>query len=426
MLDRKKGPPIFTEYDLRFDDYSSYNLPNGIEVTEINSGTQDIVKVDFIIRSGRVKEEKIGVAKAAIRLMREGTSTHNSEEIAHHFDFYGTSIKIIGGMDYSSISLVTMTRFFDEVFDIWMSLITDPAYDLNELEKYKQVQSQKLKNQLTKNDVLSYRKLTEVIFGEDHPYGYNTEPEDIHKISRQELFDFHNAYIKSRDSFVVISGHYSAHIKKKITDTFSSLNWSDTPSPATFYKKELSHQTIKIPTDNTHQTSIKIGRLLFDCEHEDRGDFAVLNTVLGGYFGSRLMKNIREEKGYTYGIYSIADLWRHGGYFYITTDVGNQYLEQTLEEIYKEIDLLRSTLIEDDEMKMVRNYMLGQSLNLIDGPFAKAQLIKNLKIKKMAVEDFYNRIERIKNINPHSIRDMAEKYLDQNTFTTVLAGGNSV
>jgi len=150
----------------------------------------------------------------------------------------------------------------------------------------------------------------------------------------------------------------------------------------------------------------------------------VLNTILGGYFGSRLMRNIREEKGYTYGIYSSFDAWLREGYFYISTDVGAEYTEKTMEEIAVEIGKLKQYPVEEAELKMVKNYLLGQSLNLIDGPFATAQLIKSLKAKNLDLNTFEKAVETIKKIDASRLTELANTYLDTESFTTVLVGNN--
>ena len=195
-----------------------------------------------------------------------------------------------------------------------------------------------------------------------------------------------------------------------------------TPFKQTFNQPVDQSLFEKIATDQTAQTSLKIGRRLFKRKHEDFSKLQFTNTVLGGYFGSRLMKNIREEKGFTYGIYSSVDTWKEDGFFYISADISNTAIDPTIEEIHNEIKRLQTEAIPDNEFKMVKNFMLGQILHLIDGPFASGQLIKNIYAKDLDIEHFKNHIEGIKNTTKNDVIEMARKYLDEKSFITVLAG----
>ncbi|NNF21322.1 MAG: insulinase family protein, partial [Saprospiraceae bacterium] len=189
------------------------------------------------------------------------------------------------------------------------------------------------------------------------------------------------------------------------------------------FKEEKSADSfLRIKTNNQVQTSLKIGRKLFSRKHSDFSRVQVLNTILGGYFGSRLMKNIREDKGFTYGIYSSVDTWKRDGFFYISADLGNDFVREANDEIYKEIDKLKSDLVPYNEFSMVKNYMLGQILHLVDGPFATGQLIKSIYAKDLDIEHFKNHIKTIKSMTRNEVMEMAQKYLEKNTLTTVLAG----
>jgi len=422
MIDRINGPVINNDFDLTVKNLETTVLSNGIKVYEVNNGTQDIIKVDLIFKAGRVNETTIAASKAAINLLREGSSNKNSQELAYLYDFYGCSVKLSAGIEYSSVSLVCITRYFSKVWPEWLNMVLEPVYSNEEIEKYKNVTSQKLKNQLSKNEIISYRTITEKMFGSDHPYGYNTEPKHIKELKRKDILNFYQNNCQFDNCFITLSGCYNDTIKDKILNDIETIKHQSTPENNKFPTPSHLNETIKIKTKNEAQTSIKLGCLWVERQHKDFNKLKFLNTILGGYFGSRLMKNIREEKGYTYGIYSSFDGWNNGGSFYVSTDVSNEFIDPTIEEIYKEIEALKNMPVDQNEIDMVKNYILGQSLHLIDGPFATAQLVKSLYGTNQSIELFYSNIKEVKEITQHDILEMANKYLQKDQFLTVLVG----
>ena len=421
-INRKIGPRVFNEYLIEIPEFKVAHLDNGMPLLEIEAGSQEIVRVDVVFRKGRIHESKRASSKASFYLLREGSVNFNSTELAEAFDYYGAYVKIFSGMEYSTISLVVMDRYFDKVWPVFLDMLFQPAYSEKEIRKYQRVYSQKLRDQLAKNDVLSYRIFTEELFGKEHPYGYNTQPEDITALTRSDILEYHRNFHGTDTALAVISGRYSSAIRHKIEQGLSSVSRTSVDLAPDFKPPQSSPDVLKFPTDHRAQTSLKIGRRLFERRHPDYSKFQFLNTILGGYFGSRLMKNIREDKGFTYGIYSSVDTYSRDGFFYISADISNNAIDQTIEEIHKEVELLKNHPVPDEEFSMVKNYMLGQILHLIDGPFATGQLIKNTYAKGLDIEYFNRHIEQIRKMKKTDVMETARKYLDKNSFLTVLAG----
>jgi predicted Zn-dependent peptidase len=177
-----------------------------------------------------------------------------------------------------------------------------------------------------------------------------------------------------------------------------------------------------IPRKEVFQSAIRVGKELFNRHHTDYAGMQVLNTVLGGYFGSRLMKNIREDKGYTYGIGSMIISLHHSGYFVIASEVGTGVTKKAVKEVFVEINRLRNELIPENELSLVKNYIMGQIIRMFDGPFATADTIKSI-LEYGLDFDYYDRtIETIMGITAVELRDLANKYLKPETFTEIIAG----
>lgn len=423
MLNRKVGPAITTNFRLQIQDVETTRLANGLELYELNTGSQEIIKIELVFRKGRIHEKRPAVAKAAVKLMREASLSRNAEETARFFDFHGAVIKSECYMEYASLSLICLTKHFKDLWSAFLECLQQPSYETEDLEKYVDIGSKKLREQLAKNDVVAYRLFTEQIFGKNHPYGYNTELEDILALTVDDLRQYFADALETADKFAVMSGHYSAGLAELVKKDLSRLPLRKDVEELTFPPLPAEVKYLRQETDNKHQASIKLGRIWVPRHNNDFIPLRFLNTVLGGYFGSRLMKNIREEKAYTYGIYSAFDAWLREGYFYVSSDVGADYVEPTIKEIMKEIRQLKEKAVEEAEIRMVKNYLLGQSLNLIDGPFATAHLVKSIRAKNLPLSSFELAVEEIKHLNSQQLLELAYRYFDTDHFTTVIVGG---
>nr|HMP32473.1 pitrilysin family protein [Saprospiraceae bacterium] len=332
-IDWKKGPGYKPIEKIILPHYTTTFLDNGIKLLEINQGTQDIVKLDIVYRGGRMIESKKLVARFTSMLLREGTSTYSSVQIANTLDFYGAVLRIANNLDHIYLSLTCLTKNFEYILPIISEIIHSPIFSEFELEKAKNNTKERLALDLSKNDIVSYRLFTEALYGSSHPYGYNTEIEDIEIINTTDLISYYNKALGSDNCFIVLAGKFNASLSDSVKKIFGNIVKKSMPYT---YENSISNAltgNITFPTKNDLQASVKIGRRMFGRHHKDYGGMYVLTTILGGYFGSRLMTSIREDLGYTYNIYSALDFMIHDGYFYIATEVGREYLNETIAEI---------------------------------------------------------------------------------------------
>ena len=179
---------------------------------------------------------------------------------------------------------------------------------------------------------------------------------------------------------------------------------------------------MKVSLPNSLQSGIRVGRRLFSRRHPDFNGVFVLNTILGGYFGSRLMTNIREKKGFTYNIYSTADAMLHDGCLYIATEVNADKAAATLRAIFSEMKKLREKPVSDDELDMVRNYLLGMLLNGLDGPMNISDVVRNLLVEGLPLSAFDELVQAVRSIRPEDIQALAQQYLQPEDFWVVRVG----
>jgi zinc protease len=422
MLNRKIAPPIKAIENIILPRPEVVTLDNGVAVHIISSGTQKVLKVEVIFRAGRPHEHGKLLSRATAGLLKEGTRDRSSVVIAEDIDFYGGSITSPFSIDASCAALHCLTKHFSDLLPIFSEILTQADFPQKELETYIENNKQALTVELTKNDVIAYRKITEYMYGADHAYGYNSDAATYDALRRDDVLEHYKAHYHAGNMTIIVSGLVDdSHIA--LINSYLGKVEAKPQSPSRFTAiAEVVPQKIKIQHDDTLQTAIKIGRRLFTKSHPDYAGMYVLNTILGGYFGSRLMMNIREDKGYTYNIYSTLEAMQYDGYLYIATEVSNEFVEATKAEIYKECALLQQKLVGKAELEMLRNYLLGAFLTTIDGAFNVSDVVKTYIAEDLPISLFDDLVNTVKTITSADIRRLARKYLNPEDLWEVVVG----
>jgi zinc protease len=421
-LNRKTPPPIHEVTTLTLPTPSISKLDNGIPVYETRLGTQEVMKLEIVFLAGRQQEHKNIVSRATARELREGTKSFTSAQLAEKVDFYAGTLQSPSNLDTGGLVMYCMTKHFPKLIPIFAEMVLEPVFPEIELTTFVENNIQNLAVELTKNDVLAYRKITELMYGAAHPYGYNSTPEFYRALTTDDLHLHYKECYTSDNCMIFISGKTDASILTLLNQYLGQHKTVAVKKKHPLSIENILPQKAKVHNPDTLQSSLRIGRRIGTRMNPDFNGLFVLNTILGGYFGSRLMTNLREDKGYTYGIYSATDMMHQDGYFYIASDVGNDFVGKTLKEIYKETAILQNDLVKADELKMVQNYLLGNMLNMVDGAFPVSELVKTFNTEGVPDSHFYELIETIKHITPTELRDLAQKYLSKEDMFEVIAG----
>lgn len=421
IIDRTIQPPITTIQKIPLPKPEKITLSNGIPVYITNMGTQEVMKMQIIFRAGRPYEKKKLAARATSRMLREGTKNFTSKQIAETIDFYGATISMPSSLDYSSVVYYSMTKHFPQLIGLVSELLSVPTFPEKELQTYIANTKQRLQIDLTKNDVVAYRKVTELMFGKNHPYGYNSTEAMYEELNRGDLVQHFKENYHAKNCTIFLSGKIDKTILSLLDQYLGQLPIGVVPEAVFPALPSGKPKRSKFLVPNSLQKAVRIGRRTMTRQHEDYGGFLVLNTILGGYFGSRLMLNIREDKGYTYNIYSVQDTMHKAACFYVTTEVGNEFLKPALKEIYKEMALLQKELVPKAELDMVKNYILGNMLNMVDGPFRIIDVVKTLVLENSTAADFQKLVDLIQHITAEEIRTLAQKYFDKKEMWEVVA-----
>jgi len=424
MPDRTKQPDIQNLEDIRLLNYHITRLSNGIPVIIFTGGDEDVTKIDLNFYAGSWQQDLPIIAPSVATLLKSGTNTLTAHEIANKVDFYGASMASVANRDMSIVSMISLNRYFNEMLNLMEDVTKNPSFPDKETDIYMRHQQQRLQVNEQKVNYLAKTRFTNYLFGDQHPYGKYLKKEFFDNLTRENLQDFHKKFYNARNCYILISGNVPDQALKMVDHHFGGTDWDGDPAPKRHFELEnAAPGNYHIPKEGAVQKAIRMGKVLFDRTHSDYPAMKIVNTILGGYFGSRLMKNIREDKGYTYGISSNIVSLRNEGYFTISAETGSDVTEKAITEIHKEIDKLQSELIEDEELKTVKNYMLGNALRMIDGALAAGDFYKVLYESGLDENYFYNYVNKIRAIEKEEIRELAQKYLDKEHFIQLIAGG---
>jgi zinc protease len=423
ILDRTIPPAIHTIESVHLPSPEVIVLDNGIKVIAVNTGMQDIIKFEIVHFAGRLFETKKGTSRSVSRLLRDGTKDFSSKKIAETLDFYAAGMQSPVNLDYNCLSCYTLTKHFDKLAPIISQMISAPSFPKTEIKTYITNSVQQLKVDIKKNDSISFRTITEKIFGAAHPYGYNSTKEMYEALHQDDLNAFFQDNYRTDNASIFLAGKYDTKVVDLI-NTYFGQNKIDAvkKEPINLNANEEKPAAIKIIMPDSFQNSIRIGRRLFTRSHPDFSGFFLVSTILGGYFGSRLMKNIREEKGYTYNIYSGLDPMYYDGYFYIDVETDPKYSTKVKKEIYKEMDRLQNELIGEDELLMAKNYTIGNLLNSVDGPFNTIDTIKTFTMDNLPITKLNEMIVQMRNMTAIDIQILAQKYLSKTDFWEIEVG----
>ncbi|MBK6937441.1 MAG: insulinase family protein [Chitinophagaceae bacterium] len=418
MPNRQQSPQIVdaVNFDLRLKQAEKFTLKNGVDVYAVNAGNEDVISFEWVFYAGNWFEEQNLVAATTNFLLRNGTSNKTAFQINEHFEYYGSYLNRACYNETSTITLHCLTKHINELLPAVKELITDSVMPEDELATYKQNMKQRLKVNLKKSDFVAGRQIDVCLYGENHPYGKYSKLEDFDTLQREQLTGFYNRYYKQGKHIMFVAGKLPANLETLLNHHFGDLaNGTAGLSPIAI--QPATEKKYRITNDeNGVQGSVRIARPFPNRHHPDFLKVQVLNALFGGFFGSRLMSNIREDKGYTYGIYSFLQNHVHDSAWVISTEAGKDVCEATIEEVYKEMKLLREELVDEEELLLVRNYMMGGLLGDLDGPFQIIGRWKNIILNNLTEQYFYDTIKTIKNISAEEIQALAQKYLQPEEF----------
>ena len=417
MLDRTK-PPVFSQtFELTIP-RATTEKRNGTLFHWIQAGKLPAYKVEVIFRSGgSFYDDLPGTAYLANKMLTYGTIARSHAEIVGTFERYGAFVKVSPGFDDPVISVYGLNHNAEKVIPVLADVIHQSTFPGKEFELVRKISIEQLQIQNSRNGVQASKLFREALFGKDNQYGRVMQVKDLEELRPEHIRDFFKSNYKNYE--VLSTGIFEPSLKSLLE---GELAGGVSESPIDDYELPDSVSQAYHEKEKSLQSSLRIGKIMPHKSHEDYIPLRICLHALGGYFGSRLMKNIREEKGYTYGIYASMVPLRHASYMVIGGDVQKEHRQDAIDEVYKEIARLQQEPIAERELQMVRNHLLGSLQSDLSSPFSLAEKFKGVHLFGMDYSYYDKLIDSIQTISAEHIREIAVKYLDTASITEVSVG----
>lgn len=425
MLDRSIQPFIREPEQLEVLSPERRVMPNGIPLYILNAGDNEVVRIDLLMEGGRWQQTQRLQALFTNRMLREGTRRYSAAAIAEKLDYYGAWLELSSSSEYAYITLYSLNKYLPETLDIFESIVKEPLFPEKELGVIVDNNIQQFLVNSSKVDFLAHRTLINAVYGDKHPCGQLVQEEDYHLINPSVLQSFYDRYYHSGNCSIYLSGKVSEDTIRRVEVIFGSEPFGKgflRPEKSIYVPATSPGKRFFAEHADAMQSAVRIGMISLDRRHPDYMKARVLVTLLGGYFGSRLMSNIREEKGYTYGISAGIMPYPDSGLFVINTETANEFVEPLIKEVYHEIDRLQNDLVSNEELAMVRNYMLGDMCRSYESAFSLADAWIFIHTSGLSNSYVMDAVDAVKTVTPDEIRELASQHLCKETLKEVVSG----
>lgn len=420
MINRAIPPNFVDISSLNIQHPNEISSSNGLNLYWLDNKDFNVIKVELVFSVGTKHQDKPLLASFTNELVFEGTDKYSSEEIAEKFDYYGAQPKTSITSDRSSFSLICLKKDFFELYPYFLEVIFNASYPEQEVNIHRKRKKQNYILNKKKVSYLAGEQLNKVLF-ESTKYESKNNEEAYDNISASELKEFHSRYYRNAKFDVFCSGNVSDNDANKILDLSSTYFSSKTNLTEMDRVVESISKEVKLEVIKGTQSCVKFGKIIdVDYASPDFFYLNITNTLLGGFFGSRLMQNIREDKGYTYGIGSGFSVLENASFLSISTEVDNKYIDDTIAQINYELDRLANELITEDELEILTNYIKGGLLKANDGVFLIMDNFKSMKYHNQSLEYFNQYFNFLNSIDPSKIKEVARQYFNKNSFSTIV------
>jgi len=422
VLDRSKAPEFKVPEDFELLPPSEFKLSNGAKFFYIPTPGLDAVKIDVIGKGQRTSLplDHTLVSSFTLQMLLEGTTEKDAGELAEFFDFYASEVHPISSYSHEGLGLLSTKKHLSTVLDIFNSLFTEATFPENMLEKR---QSQRKLSILLEKEKTASRASTvfrKCLFGANHPYGAEIEESHVDNISRDQLISYYETMLW-QDIEIFVTGNFDSIELENLCTLFGKLP-NRAVSDSILLPGINTLLAVSEPKDKSVQSSIRVGSWSIPKTHPDFIALTVFNTILGGYFGSRLIKNIREDKGHTYGIYSSLSEIGDSNFWVIAADVQKAFYPDVIKEIYHEIEVLTQVKIDDDELEVVRNYLIGQMLKQFSTSFDLIDRFQAVHYSGMNFDYYAQKLAYLKTFTAEDIITVGQKYFAKPPFIEVVVG----
>jgi zinc protease len=422
MLDRTISPKIQSIQDIKPLIPKEIQFPNGVMLYAFNASEQALVKIDWVFDAGSIYAKNVKLALIVNKLLTEGTQSKTADEISLIVDYCGASLRTDTTKEKASLSLTVLHKHVDQMLELVSEILHEASLPEEELQLYLARKTQELHINKQKVSFVARDSFPSLLYGTDHSYGRPSELEDYLSVTPKMLQDFYAQHYANRKPLIFVSGSVNDNLIQKLEQFFGQNKISKHSIQEAKIFNSSSQLEHKVLFKDAVQNALRIGRLWPNRTHQDYVGLQALVTLFGGYFGSRLMTNIREDKGYTYGIGAGVKHFKSSSFMFIGTEVKAENYMDVIREIEVEVDKLKQNKVSIEELNLVKSVMQGAFQRGFDGPFAQADRFKELIYNDLDMNYYELFLKKLKEIDVNQIQDLAQDYLNIDEFYKLIVG----
>ncbi|SNR84718.1 M16 family metallopeptidase [Hymenobacter mucosus] len=423
MLDRTVAPPVQPLASVTLPAADVFSLPNGARLHVLCNAAQPVIRLQAVFKAGKWYDTASGVSLLTARMLLEGTRTRTARQIADEVAFYGASLECEQGFDRATLTLYCLARHLEKLLPLFLDVLTEATFPENEFNQLKTRTIQNVQVERQKTSYLAAERFSRNLYGATYPYGVVFNEKQFEQTTSEEVKAFYHATYQLSHAELFLCGDVSTYHEQLVRQTLGEGIVTEKPLEKLVSVAPASGPALDYVTvPSSIQASLRIGRLWPALDHPQTHQLQVLVKVLGGYFGSRLMKNIREDKGLTYGIYASTGPREHATSFAIGSDVNAKNADVAIKEVQHELRLLQEDLIPADELRTVKNYMAGKFANELSTVFEQCDKYKSIIFYDLPSTFYSDFLKEVDQVEASTLRELAQEYLSPSSMIEVIAG----
>lgn len=359
-------------------------------------------------------------------MLREGSRSFTAAQIAEQLDYYGAWLELTGTSTHACITLYSLCAYLPQTLEVLHSLVVEPTFPEPEFQTVVANNLQQFRVNCSRVSVQAHRAFFQALFGSSHPCGHLLAEDDYHRLTTDSLRRFYADHYHSGGLTVFASGRVTPQAVSRVESLFGTRAFgvrSESPLTVPVFTPGTSERKRHfVPHPDALQSAVRMGQLTIAHTHPDYLKLRVLVTLFGGYFGSRLMQNIRESRGYTYGVTADMVSYPHHSVLAIQTDTDNAHVEPLIREVYTEIDRLHTDLVPQSELTMVQNYLMGELCRGCESAFSLSDAWIFTQVTGLPATYYTDLFQAIRTVTPDELRDLARRYLRPDSMREAVCG----
>ncbi len=428
MLDRTVRPKLGPTPEITLPKIQKAELPNGLRVWLVENHKVPIVAFNLVLFAGSERDPLTtpGMASMTAAMVQEGTTMRTSLQIAEEIDAIGATMNVYSQTDYAGASLNCLTKHLDAALAVYADVLTNPTFPEKEFARVKNDRLTSLLQQKDRPTTIASVAFGKILYGAGHPYGndVNGTEQSIKGLTRDDLVRFYQTTYRPNNATLLVVGDVTmTTILPRVTKAFSEWKKADVPAAASFATPSVETRKIYlVDKPGAAQSEIRIGYPALARTTPDFFPVNLMNTVLGGQFSSRLNSNIRERRGFSYGVRSIFQFTRLPGPFVASGGVQTAKTDSALQEFLREIDLMRDRGMTAEELEFAINRTKGAFSTSFETPAQIAAALVNIVVYGLPEDYLINYLKNVDLVTLADVQRVARRYLDSSKMAIVVVG----